>query len=314
MDFHFCGHELSIDLYQIKTPCYINNLESCMSSTDSFSAKNAFDNGDSHKMYQMCKDYRKTQLKQSLWKKIAQILGITDNECSKRWGYVRDYYIKRRGKPSTGSCGEAAKKRSHQLSFLDSISSGKRSTLSNIGHSESQESVANSTAHYSEEGNDMEQQQFELLTADDTSSTIPHIQEAEDKILKTARVTKRKCTTTSTSADERLQILKQIAAKQDEKKMKQDDENDLFFAAMAKITKKLPKVVQAKLRMDIGNLVGNAEIEHISVLPSHEYGHGPSSGRSSTSYSTFLTDDSTPTEASASLLMAERSETCFINI
>nr|CAI5833580.1 unnamed protein product [Callosobruchus analis] len=149
----------------------------------------------------------------------------------------------------------------------------------------------------------MEQQQSELLTADDTSSTTPHVQEAEDKILKTARVTKRKYTTTSTSADERLQILKQIAAKKDEKKMEQDDENDLFFAAMVKITKKLPKVV----RMDIGNLVGNAEIEHISVLPSHEYGHGPSSGRSSTSYST-------PTEASPSLLMAERSETYFINM
>lgn len=26
-----------------------------------------------------CKDYRKTQLKQSLWKEIAQILQITDN-------------------------------------------------------------------------------------------------------------------------------------------------------------------------------------------------------------------------------------------
>ncbi|KAG5890943.1 hypothetical protein JTB14_019881 [Gonioctena quinquepunctata] len=86
-----------------------------------------------------------------------------NNECIKRWGYVRDYYIKRRGKPGTGSSGEAAKKRSEQLSFLDSISSGKRSTLSNIEQSESQESVENSTAHCSKQGNNIEQQQSELL-------------------------------------------------------------------------------------------------------------------------------------------------------
>nr|CAI5826515.1 unnamed protein product [Callosobruchus analis] len=52
---------------------------------------------------------------------------------------------------------------------------GKPNTLSNIGLSEYQESVANSTAHCSEERNNMEQQQSELLTADDTSSTIPYI-------------------------------------------------------------------------------------------------------------------------------------------
>ncbi|KAL1489832.1 hypothetical protein ABEB36_013764 [Hypothenemus hampei] len=74
-----------------------------------------------------CKDYRKTQLKQGYWKELSKILvNRTDIECSKRWAYVRDYYIRRRGKPGTESSGEAAKKRSKQLSFLDSLSSGKR--------------------------------------------------------------------------------------------------------------------------------------------------------------------------------------------
>ncbi|XP_050302757.1 uncharacterized protein LOC126740673 [Anthonomus grandis grandis] len=223
-----------------------------------------------------------------------------DNDCSKRWGYVRDYYIKRRGKPSTGSSGEAAKKRSEQLSFLDSISSGKRSTLSNIENSESQESVKNSTALCSKESNNIEQQQSELLTVDDTSSNILDIPENGAETEKTPKVTKRKCSTTYTPADERLKILRQIAERQDQNKMEKQDENDLFFASIAKITSKLPKIVQARLRMQIGNLVGNAEIEHLSPLPSADYGRGPLSAGSSTSYSTFVSDDSvTPIGASA---------------
>lgn len=123
--------------------------------------------------------------------------------------------------------------------------------------------MENSTAHCSKEDNNIEQQHTELL-ADDASSNISDIQEAGAEIEKTPRVIKRKCTTTSTPADERFKILKQIAERQDKKNMEKQDENDLFFGSMAKITKKLPKIVQARLRMQIGNLVGNAEIEHLS--------------------------------------------------
>ncbi|KAF5302420.1 hypothetical protein FQR65_LT08508 [Abscondita terminalis] len=219
------------------------------------------------------KDYRKTQLKQSLWKEIAQILQITD-----------------------------------------SISSGKRSTLSNIEQSEFQESVENRPAHCNKEGNNIEQQQSEFLTVDGTSSNIPDIQEtgAEEK----PRTTKRKATTTSAFADERLKILKQIAERQDKKNMEKQDENDLFFESMSKITKKLPKVVQAKLRMEIGNLVGNAEIEYLTQLPSPDYGRGPSSAGSFTSYSATVSEDSviTPMAAPATLVMGEPSQGYFVNL
>lgn len=82
---------------------------------------------------------------------------------------------------------------------------------------------------------------------------------------------------------------------------------------MAKITKKLPEVVRARLRMEIGNLVGNAEIEHLSTLPSADYERGPSAG-SSTSYSEFVSGNSVTSGTSPTLVMAEPSQGYFINL
>ncbi|GFT39096.1 hypothetical protein TNCV_3401331 [Trichonephila clavipes] len=46
-------------------------------------------------------------------------------------GYVRDYYIRRRGKPGSGSSGIAAKNIRDLLSFLDSFASSQRSSTTN---------------------------------------------------------------------------------------------------------------------------------------------------------------------------------------
>ncbi|GFX43084.1 uncharacterized protein TNCV_2711281 [Trichonephila clavipes] len=54
-------------------------------------------------------DYRKAQAKQHLWESIGTILEKSGYDCCKRWGYVRDYYIRRREKPGSGSSGIAAK-------------------------------------------------------------------------------------------------------------------------------------------------------------------------------------------------------------
>lgn len=75
----------------------------------------------------------------------------------------------------------------------------------------------------------------------------------------------------TTNSEDRLTILREIDARQDQRidqirflASNNEDENELFFASMAKIVKKLPKSIQAKLRMDIGNLIGNAEIEFLT--------------------------------------------------
>ncbi|GFU25098.1 uncharacterized protein NPIL_393881 [Nephila pilipes] len=76
------------------------------------------------------RDYRKSHLKQHLWNNIGTTLDKSGTDCLKRWSYVRDYYIRRRGKP--GAIGEAAKKRSDLLSFLDDVPSSQKATISNI--------------------------------------------------------------------------------------------------------------------------------------------------------------------------------------
>ncbi|GFR22365.1 hypothetical protein TNCT_159511 [Trichonephila clavata] len=49
---------------------------------------------------------------------------------------MRDYYIRRRGKPGSGSSGFAAKKRSELLSFLDCFAASQRLTTTNVGSSQ----------------------------------------------------------------------------------------------------------------------------------------------------------------------------------
>ncbi|XP_036329495.1 uncharacterized protein LOC118741610 [Rhagoletis pomonella] len=50
---------------------------------------------------QSSEGYRHTQAKQRLWNEIGDALQKTGLVCSKRWTYVHDYYIRRRGKPGT---------------------------------------------------------------------------------------------------------------------------------------------------------------------------------------------------------------------
>lgn len=67
----------------------------------------------------------------------------------------------------------------------------------------------------------------------------------------------------SKNSEERLKLLRDIAEKK-QKPDKELDENDLFFNSMSKIIKKLPQKKQAILRLQIANIVGEAEIEFLS--------------------------------------------------
>lgn len=66
-----------------------------------------------------------------------------------------------------------------------------------------------------------------------------------------------------THSEERLQLLKQIAARNSTPAQNEFDETDLFFNSMEKIVKKLPRYEQVQLRMQISSLVGNAELKSI---------------------------------------------------
>ncbi|XP_063832100.1 uncharacterized protein LOC135081298 [Ostrinia nubilalis] len=198
-----------------------------------------------------CADYRKPHVKQNLWCEIAEKFpNKTDVDCSKRWCYVRDYYIRRKSRP--GTCGETAKRRFELLHFLDkfhprySSMNGSDGTI--VDGSESIDNMDNSegTPSQNEETYDApeyQDNQDSNYGDDGNNDYIPNHR-------------KRKI----------VDGMQQIRITNSN----EPDENDLFFSSMAKIVKKLSRYEQAQLRMQIGTLVGNAElrcIENESTMP-----------------------------------------------
>lgn len=68
-------------------------------------------------------------------------------------------------------------------------------------------------------------------------------------------------------SEERLELLKKIAERNNNSKDTLD-ETDHFFMSMSKIVKKLSPYKRAEIRMQISTLVGNAELEHVSKYTS----------------------------------------------
>ncbi|GFU51350.1 uncharacterized protein TNCV_1064231 [Trichonephila clavipes] len=195
-------------------------------------------------------DYRKAQAKQHLWESIGTTLEKSGCDCCKRWGYVRDYYIRHRGKPGSGSSGIAAKKRSELLSFLDSFAVSQRTTTTNVGSSQGLSDVTqlSSTEPNFDSGP-------EIL---DPDSNDYFGKMEEEKFQGTPPPKKKKLT----HSEERFKLLKQIAERKVAPQNEQD-ETDLFFGSMAKIYKRFPRKEQAELRIQITNLISNAELKMI---------------------------------------------------
>ncbi|GFT15997.1 uncharacterized protein TNCV_3315561 [Trichonephila clavipes] len=169
-------------------------------------------------------------------------------DCCKRWGYGRDYYIRRRGKPGSGSSGIAAKKRSELLSFLDSFAVSQRTTTTNVGSSQGLSDVTqlSSTEPDFDSGPD--------ILDPDSNDYFGKME--EEKFQGTPPPKKKKLT----HSEERFKLLKQIAERKVAPQNEQD-EADLFFGSMAKIYKRFPRKEQAELRIQITNLISNAELK-----------------------------------------------------
>nr|XP_034836204.1 uncharacterized protein LOC117992588 [Maniola hyperantus] len=215
-----------------------------------------------------CKEYRKNQLKQKLWSNIGVILNKTDSDCSKRWCYVRDYYIRRKGKPGIGSSGEAARKRANLLSFLDSLSLSQKNCIANPVEHENQgngSEIMKNTQDNIEETQSHKLRMQEITDDNNKGNNKRDINDDDDinkdtNINRGSKIRIGKRCKNILLAQERINLYKgQRKPLEDEL-----DENDLFFSSMAKIVKKLPRYEQVHLRMQIGSIVGNAELSHIS--------------------------------------------------
>ncbi|GFY77122.1 uncharacterized protein TNIN_107131 [Trichonephila inaurata madagascariensis] len=166
-------------------------------------------------------DYRMAQIKQHLWESIGTTLDKSGSDSCKRWGYVRDYCIRRRGKPGSGSSGIAAKERSELLSFLDSFAASQRPTTTNVGSSQGLSDATQLSP--TEPDIDMGPGIFtpEILEHD-SNDDLGKME--NDKVESMPPPKKKKLT----HSEERLKLLKQIA----ERKIapqNEPDEADLFL-------------------------------------------------------------------------------------
>ncbi|GFT55777.1 uncharacterized protein NPIL_594031 [Nephila pilipes] len=234
------------------------------------------------------KDYRKFQLKQHLWNNIGTTLKKSGTDCLKRWNYVRDYYIKRRGKPGSGSVGEAAKKRSDLLSFLDDISSSQRAIIANVvGDEISEHEIAIIEEKEGEEHatNKLFPKYEETEGMTDLHFTEGNHNKKDGANDSCARNEKRRKLSHS---EERLQSQNERVQWKAAPHQNEMDEVDLYFKAMAKVVKRLPLYEQAQLRMQISTLIGNAELRALSG----ETGQYTSARRCSTPLNYRVSDES----------------------
>ncbi|GFU22941.1 uncharacterized protein TNCV_3946261 [Trichonephila clavipes] len=187
-----------------------------------------------------------------LWVRRSEVMSEQSNFS---WGYERDYYIRRRGKPGSGSSGIAAKKRSELLSFLDSFAVSQRTTTTNVGSSQGLCDVTqlSSTEPDFDSGP-------EIL---DPDSNDYFGKMEEEKFQGTPPKKKKKKKKKLTHSEERFKLLKQIAERNIAPQNEQDEADLFFFGSMAKIYKRFPRKEQAELRIQITNLISNAELKMI---------------------------------------------------
>ncbi|CAG9772204.1 unnamed protein product [Ceutorhynchus assimilis] len=185
-----------------------------------------------------CKDFRKTHMKLILWRKLAKLIkGKTDVECAKRWAYVRGYYVRRIGKETTN---EAARRRAEQLSSFLTSSTGKKR-------------VPESSEESSNEDVDLEEEKEEVKLPAKKLKSIGMDQEKSPENSETLK-------NGNISLEESLESINKIHKGNHSE---EQDETDLFFASMAKSVKKLPEKERVYVRLEIGSIVGNAELRHL---------------------------------------------------
>jgi hypothetical protein len=178
-------------------------------------------------------------------------------DCSRRWAYVRDYYIRRRGKPGAGSGGEAVQKRANVLSFLDSMPVQQRKTSTKVD-------PLSLTMNFV-------RCDIEETPQINTEEILPKIEETEEMAgISRTNVSKIKKRKKMSHPEGRLELLKSVAQRESAPIHEELDETDLFFSSMARIVKKLPRIEQAQLRMQISSLISNAEIKSLSKEPPNQ--------------------------------------------
>ncbi|XP_063386298.1 uncharacterized protein LOC134672333 [Cydia fagiglandana] len=194
-------------------------------------------------------DYRNVTLKSDVWKRIGSILNKSDEDCCRRWGYVRGHYVRRRGKPAPKRFSDVVKnglKRAKLLTFLDEY----RVEYYNNDSSTDQSVTEPPSSEVSYENyDDLDDGEEDIVEVKSENHDIVDVEDNNYyKETEERENAEPKASTESPNKDTNLDSF---------------DETDHFFASMAKIAKKLPRRDQVMLRMQIATMVGNAELKQM---------------------------------------------------
>ncbi|XP_047997442.1 uncharacterized protein LOC125235026 isoform X3 [Leguminivora glycinivorella] len=172
-----------------------------------------------------------------------------DEDCCRRWGYVRSQYVRRRGKPVPKRCSDVIKnglKRAKLLTFLDEYRGDYYNNDSSTDQSVTE--PASSEVSY-ENFDDFEDDEDDIVEVKHEKHDIVDLD--DDNYYK------------ETEESKNVEPIPSIESSKKETNVDSFDATDHFFASMAKIAKKLPRRDQIMLRMQIATMVGNAELKQM---------------------------------------------------
>ncbi|XP_047991826.1 uncharacterized protein LOC125230643 [Leguminivora glycinivorella] len=201
-----------------------------------------------------CHEYRDATLRNAAWEEIAKLHGKTVQECKEDWNKLRNCYnnaMKRRQKKS----GQAGKKIApwrfeEQMSFLKPYLQGRPTT----GNLKLEVDLDNNTMS----SNDS----FPFLESP-TSPASPENIFSRTSTPASNASRKRKTSSSRHDLGDLLEMMK--TSQEIRMKEKEMDDLDTFFLSMSKTLKKLPKLDQIRIKMDLLKAISEAEIKQLEA-------------------------------------------------
>jgi hypothetical protein len=208
-------------------------------------------------------DYRDQRMRANAWEEIGKELNIKPETAKDTWEKLRRCFLNALNRRRNRKSGEGAKKMvpwrfDLEMSFLLPLLYTKN-TQCNVQKEENLEDVQIDA----QEMDEPEMNTFEIpggqsnITREETSSHV-------DSHTEGYFPTKRKQQGRDSAIQQIVNVMKENSylrqRRHEEKTIRDMDETDMFFLTMAKMTKKLPSLEQAKIKLQLSQAVLQARI------------------------------------------------------
>lgn len=244
-------------------------------------------------------NYRDQDKRHEAWEEIGRDLKIEAETAKATWDRLRRCFLNARNRRRCKNSVQAVKKippwkYEHQMSFLLPFMEN-RKTQSNVekGATES-DSRYDESQDYEKVENEASED-LQMLHTDPQDVSLDNNTEISDRLVIIKRK-KRK----NKPVQELVQVMEENSSmgKKTKHKKKRDkgmDETDMFFLSMSKMTKSLPPIEQAKIKLALSTVVLKAQIKfherQENFTPRQSFITSPSSSESTTaSYSVYSSE------------------------